>query len=97
MMALTRATLPLLETVDNKMFVNKRVSPEIEVMLLLSQHASVGLSRRELGRMAKCDTRRVSDALQSHDGDRFVHLTAKQNYVLTGPGEAELLKRLSES
>ena len=47
--------------------------------------------------MAKCDARRVTDAVQELAKDRLVHLTAKGIYYLTGSGESDLMKWLAEN
>jgi hypothetical protein len=97
MTALTRATFPLLENIDGEDFVSKKVPPRVEIQLLLGRKGGEGATRTQLGRMAKCESQRVSDAVRSLAEDRLIHQTAKGIYYLTGAGEANLMKWLAEN
>jgi hypothetical protein len=97
MIALTRATFPLLESIDGEDFVSKNVPPPVEIQLLLGRKGGEGATRAQLGKMAKCDSRRVSDALKILVNDRLVHKTEKGVFYLTGTGEADLMKWLAEN
>lgn len=97
MTALTRATFPLLESIDGEDFVSKKVPPRVEVQLLLGRKGGEGASRAQLGKMAKCDAPRVTEAIQGLAKDRLIHLTEKGIYHLTGSGEADLMKWLAKN
>jgi hypothetical protein len=97
MAALTRATFPLLESIDGEDFVSKKVPPRVEIQLLLGRKSGEGATRAQLRKMAKCDPRRVSEAIKSLLSDRLIHMTRNNIYHLTGPGEADLMKWLAEN
>jgi hypothetical protein len=97
MIALTRATFPLLETIDGEDFVSKRVPPRVEIQLLLGRKGQEGATRTQLGKMAKCDSRRVSEAIAALLDDRLIHRTEREIYHLTGSGEAELMNWLADN
>lgn len=97
MVALTRATFPLLESIDGEDFVSKKVPPPIEIQLLLGRKGGEGATRAQLGKMAKCDSRRVSEAIRGLLDGRLVHKTDKDIFYLTGAGEADLMKWLAEN
>lgn len=97
MVALTRATFPLLESIDGENFVSKKVPPRVEIQLLLGRQGGEGATRTQLGKMAKCDAPRVTEAIKGLVKDRLIHLTEKGVYHLTGSGESDLMKWLSEN
>ena len=97
MAALTRATFPLLESIGGEDFVSRKVPPRVEVQLLLGRKGGEGATRAQLGKMAKCDGRKVTEAIQGLAKDRLIHLTEKDVYYLTGSGEADLMKWLAEN
>lgn len=97
MAELTRATFPLLESIDGEDFVSKKVPPRVEIQLLLGRKSGEGATRAQLGKMAKCDAPRVTEAIQSLAKDRLIHLTKNGVYHLTGTGEADLMKWLAEN
>lgn len=97
MTALTRATFPLLESIDGEDFVSKKVPPRVEIQLLLGRKGGEGATRAKLGKMAKCDAPRVTEAIKGLVKDRLVHPTEKGIYYLTGSGEADLMKWLAEN
>jgi hypothetical protein len=97
MTALTRATFPLLESIDGEDFVSKKVPPRVEIQLLLGRKGGEGATRTQLGKMAKCDAPRVTEAIKGLVKDRQIHLTKKGIYYLTGSGEADLMKWLAEN
>jgi hypothetical protein len=97
MTVLTRATFPLLESIDGEDFVSKKVPPRVEIQLLLGRQGGEGATRTQLGKMAKCDAPRVTEAIKGLAKDRLVHLTEKGIYYLTGSGEADLMKWLAEN
>jgi hypothetical protein len=95
MTALTRATFPLLESIDGEDFVSKKVPPRVEIELLLGRKGGEGATRKQLGKMAKCGAPRVSEAIKSLVKGRFVHQTERGVYHLTGAGEADLMTWLA--
>jgi hypothetical protein len=97
MTALTRATFPLLESIDGEDFVSKKVPPRVEIQLLLGRQGGEGATRTQLGKMAKCDAPSVTKAIQSLQKDRLIHQTEKRIYHLTGTGEADLMNWLAEN
>ncbi|MDB5598293.1 MAG: hypothetical protein JWN71_337 [Xanthobacteraceae bacterium] len=97
MTALTRATFPLLESIDGEDFVSKKVPPRVEIQLLLGRRSGEGATRNQLGKMAKCSAQRVSEAIKSLKDERLVHQTGAGFFHLTGPGEASLMTWLSEN
>ncbi len=97
MTALTRATFPLLESIDGEDFVSKRVPPRVEIQLLLARKGGEGASRAQLGKMAKCGAPRVTEAIKALLKDRFIHKSKKDVYFLTGTGEADLMRWLAEN
>jgi len=56
---------------------------------------SDGLSRTEVGKMAKCSAPSVTTNLQALKGERLVHQSASKQYFITSPGETTLAKFLS--
>jgi hypothetical protein len=96
MTALTRATFPLLESIDGEDFVSKKVPPRVEIQLLLGRKGGEGATRNQLGKMAKCDAPRVTEAIKGLQKDRLIHQSEKSVYYLTGTGEADLMKWLAE-
>jgi hypothetical protein len=97
MAALTRATFPLLESIDGEEFVSKSVPPRVEIQLLLGRKGREGATRSQLGKMAKCSAPRVTEALKRLQEERLIHQTAKGVYHLTGTGEADLMNWLAEN
>ncbi|HWY14270.1 MAG TPA: hypothetical protein VNX86_03920 [Rhizomicrobium sp.] len=96
MTALTRATFPLLESIDGEDFVSKNVPPRVEIQLLLGRKGGEGATRTQLGKMAKCSAPRVTEAIKSLSKERLIHQTEKGIYFLTGTGEADLMKWLAD-
>lgn len=97
MIALTRATFPLLEHIDGEDFVSKKVPPRVEIQLLLGRKGGEGATRNQLGKMAKCGAPRVTEAIKSLQNERLIHQTGKGVYHLTGSGEADLMNWLAEN
>jgi hypothetical protein len=97
MTALTRATFPLLESIDGEDFVSKKVPARVEIQLLLSRKGGEGATRSQLGKMAKCSAPSVTLAIRSLLKDRLIHHTEKGAYYLTGSGEADLMRWLAEN
>jgi hypothetical protein len=97
MVSLTRATFPLLESIDGEDFVSRNVPAWVEIQLLLGRKGNEGATRTQLGKMAKRDASAVTKALKSLEKDRLVHQTERGVYHLTGAGEANLMKWLAEN
>ncbi len=97
MTALTRATYPLLESIDGEDFVSKNVPARVEIQLLLGRKSGEGASRAQLGKMAKCAAPRVTEAIKELEKSRMIHLTEKGIYYLTGSGEADLMKWIADN
>jgi hypothetical protein len=97
MIALTRATFPLLENINGEDFVSKKVPARVEIQLLLGRKGGEGATRSQLGRMAKCSPPRVTEAIKGLEKDRLVHQTERGVYHLTGTGEADLETWLAEN
>lgn len=97
MIALTRATYPLLESIGGEDFVSRKVPPRIEIQLLLAHRGQEGATRTQIGKMAKCGAPRVTEAIQALDKDRYIHLSQNKHYYLTGSGEADLMKWLADN
>lgn len=90
MMALTRTSIPLIETIADETFVNKSVPAEIEVLLHLAHAKPAGLSRTLMGKAAKCSAPSVSTALKSLKNERLVHVVQSGEYHITSTGEHKL-------
>ena len=95
MLALSRTSIPFIESVDGETIVGRKVDARTEMLLLLAHASPDGLSRTELGKSAKCSQASVTTALQSLESDRYVHLAASKRYFLTSAGEAALAESLT--
>ena len=73
------------------------VSPSWRSIALLGRKGGEGATRTQLGKMAKCDAPRVTEAIKALAKDRLIHLTEKGMYYLTASGEADLMKWLAEN
>ena len=92
--ALSKSTLPLIEEIDGEHFVGKWVPAEVELLLLLTSAGSTGMTRRDLGKSAKCSPPSVTKGLKRLVQNRYVHLTNANLYVLTSHGQLYLAERL---
>lgn len=97
MLALTRTSIPFIETLDGETFVGRKVKPSIELLLLLAHASPGGLTRKALGISVKCSQPAVTRSLQSLASDRFVHQSASGSYYITSNGEAHLAEQLQSS
>ncbi len=95
MLALSRTSIPFIETVDGETIVGRQVAPRTEILLLLAHASPDGLSRTELGISAKCSPSSVTRALNSLIGDRFVHRAASKKHFITASGEGALAEMLT--
>jgi hypothetical protein len=90
MLALTRTSIPFIESQDGETFVNRKVKPAIELLLLLAHAGPAGMTRKTIGTSAKCSPPTVTKGLQALDADRFVHKSGSGSYFITSTGEAHL-------
>lgn len=90
MLALTRGSIPLVESINGEVFVGKTVPAKFELLLLLAHAKPKGTNRTALGNAAKCSQPSVSTALKGLGSDRLVHLGADQRYYITSNGEQAL-------
>lgn len=95
MLALTRTSIPFIESLDGETFVGRKVKPTIELLLLLAHASPNGMTRKALGDSAKCNQPAVTRGLQALDAERFVHQSVSGCYFITGGGEAHLAMQLS--
>jgi hypothetical protein len=94
MLALTRTAIPFIEALDGETFVNRKVKPAIELLLLLAQAGPNGMTRRILGTSAKCSAPAVTKGIQFLEDERFVHQSASGSYFITSTGEVHLAEQL---
>lgn len=87
MLALTRGTIPLVESINGEVFVGKKVPAKFELLLLLAHAKPKGMSRASIGSAAKCSQPSVSTALKALGSERMVHLGADHSYYISSNGE----------
>lgn len=90
MLALTRGTIPMVESVNGEVFVGRTVPSRFEMLLLLAHAKPKGMDRTALGNAAKCSQPSVSTALKALASGRMVHLGADKSYYITSNGEQTL-------
>lgn len=90
MLALTRGTIPMVESINGEVFVGRTVPAKFEMLLLLAHAKPKGINRTALGNAAKCSQPSVSTALKTLASERMVHLGADQAYYITSNGEQTL-------
>jgi hypothetical protein len=90
MLALTRGTIPMVESINGEVFVGKTVPAKFEMLLLLAHAKPKGMNRTTLGNAAKCSQPSVSTALKALGSERMIHLGADQSYYITSNGEQTL-------
>jgi len=96
MLALTRGSIPLVESINEEVFVGKAVPANFEILLLLSYAKPKGIDRTTLGQRAKCSQPSVSKALKALGSERMVHLGADRAYYITSNGERTLDQWLAD-
>ena len=96
MLALSRTSIPYIESIDGETFVGQNVPAVIEILLLLANASPEGMTRRAIGLAAKCSQPSVTNALKAHLADRHVHRAASDNYFITSGGEQRLAAWLAE-
>lgn len=94
MLALTRGTIPMVESINGETFVGKTVPAKFEVLLLLAHAKPKGLNRTALGIAAKCSQPSVSTVLKALGSDRKIHFGGDQSYYITSTGEQVLAQWL---
>nr|CAD6615038.1 hypothetical protein RTCK_02750 [Rhizobium sp. TCK] len=87
MLALTRASIPLIEAINGETIVGQTVPAKNEVLLLLAHAKPLGMSRSEIGIAAKCSQASVSKVLKELMGKRLVHQARDARYFITSAGE----------
>ena len=90
MLALSRTSLPYIESIDGEIFVGQNVPAGIEVLLLVANAGPEGMTRKAIGRSAKRSQSSVTRALKAHIADRHIHRVASGNYFITSQGEQQL-------
>lgn len=87
---LSRGRVPLVEVIADEALVTSKVPVNVELLLLLVHATPVGMSRTDLGRLAKCSASSVTRGLQSLTDDRYIHRVRDGQYFPTSTGEAYL-------
>lgn len=95
MAALMRGHIPFVESFGEECVVTRKVTCDVELLLLLARAAPEGLDRTALGRASKYPSQRVTEALQRLSADRHVHQTRDGRYHVTGPGERFLAEQVA--
>lgn len=95
MLALSRTSLPFIETLDGETIVGRKVDSRTEMLLLLAHAGPDGLTRREIGLAAKCSPSAVTTALRRLINDRYVHLAGSKRHFITAMGEMALAESLT--
>jgi hypothetical protein len=95
MAALMRGHVPFVEAFGNERVVTRRVSCDVELLLLLAGTVGEGLDRTALGKASKYPPPRVSEAIRRLSDDRYVHQTRDGKYHITGPGEQFLAEQVA--
>ena len=96
MLALSRTSIPYIESIDGETFVGQKVPAAIEILLLLANASPEGMTRKAVGLAAKCSQPSVTGALKSHFADRHVHRAASDSYFITSGGEQRLSAWLAD-
>ena len=90
MMALSRTTIPMIETIDGEVLVSQKVPAKVEILLLLAHSIPSGMTRKELGKTAKCSSSSVTITLKMLIKKRLVHENNQGFYFITSKGELDL-------
>lgn len=93
---LMRPHIPWIERFGDEEVVTRRVSCEVELLLLLAGAAANGLDRTALGQSSKYPPPTVTRALQKLDDARNVHRTRDGHYHITGPGRQYMVEHVME-
>jgi hypothetical protein len=95
MAALMRGHVPFVEAFGDERVVTRRVSCDVELLLLLAGAVGESLDRTALGKASKYPPPRVSEAIRRLSDDRYVHQTRDGKYHITGPGERFLAEQVA--
>ncbi len=77
--------LPLIETIDGEEIVIHPVKSSDEILLLIA-NAENGISRKELGKVAKCSPSSITTRLIQLEKGRLVHKTQSGSFRVTRSG-----------
>ncbi len=97
MAALSRTTIPYIESIDGENFVSRTVPAKMEILLLLAYSKTEGLIRKSIGEKAKCKPPTVTNTLKDLQEKRLVHMSAKNKYFITSTGELALSSWITEN
>ena len=95
MAALMRGHVPFVEIIAGERVVTRKVTCDVELLLLLAGSVGEGLDRTTLGRASKFASQRVTETLQRLSKDRCVHKAREGKYHITGPGEQYLAEQVA--
>jgi hypothetical protein len=95
MAALTRGSLSYVETIQQEDIVTATVTCEVELLLLLSKWKETGATRSSLGKSSKFSAPTVSKALSRLQQKKLVHRTIDGTFHITGTGESELAREVT--
>ena len=95
MAALMRGHVPFVEIIAGERVVTRKVTCDVELLLLLAGAVGEGLDRTTLGRASKFASQRVTETLQRLSKDRCVHKAREGKYHITGPGEQYLAEQVA--
>lgn len=84
---LVRIRTPLVEDVGGMATVIEKVSPKVEVALLISTRSPEGISQAELTKLALCSQPSVSKKLAKLADDRYVRKGSDGLFRMTSSGE----------
>lgn len=97
MAAISRTTIPYIESIDGETLVSRSTPAKMEILLLLAHSKPAGLARKAIGEKAKCKPPTVTNTLKDLDEKRLIHLSSKKLYFITSTGEAALSSWISEN
>jgi len=95
MAALVRGHVPFVEIIGGERIVTRKVTCDVELLLLLAGAVGQGLDRTTLGRASKYASPRATEALQRLSANRYVHKARDGTYHITGPGERHLAEQVA--
>ncbi len=90
MSALSRTSIPYIESIEGETFVGQHVPAGIEILLLLANASPEGMTRTAIGLAAKCSQPSVTKSLKLHLANRHVHRAVSDAYFITSGGEQRL-------
>lgn len=97
MASLMRTYIPFIESIAGEDVVTRQVKCELELLLLLANTGSNGLTRKEIGVSCKYKPSTITNTLGKLADNRYVHQTADRRYHITGPGEQQTSQLLTDS